>query len=385
MLHALTGLRAFAAAWVVLYHFRADIKLLAPSLEPLWPLLDSGYAGVDVFFVLSGFIISYTYLSRLGRPAGSETGRYLWLRLARLYPVHLFMLAIFAVILVPGGFREARPADILTNLTSEDFFRQILLMHAWTTDGNHAWNYPAWSISSEWFAYLVFPIAALGLARVVRARSALLGFAASNLFNLATFAIIAAAGYQGEIILVRIVGEFAAGCFLYLLWRQGWGSAAPWALLTPVFAVAAGAVTMWVSSMDEVAPVVAAPLYGGLIYGLSLQRDVLSRLLSTRLLVYAGEASYALYMTHAVVQRFAWEYIPATDFTGDSRAVRAAVLAAYALLLGVAAILTYEVIEKPSREWMRKLRLRRQPRTAEPALVIGLAEEPAPGQRTGGA
>ena len=255
MLDALTGLRALASAWVVLYHFRDDIKLLAPTSEPLWPLLDSGYAGVDVFFVLSGFIISYTYLSRLSTPNARESGRFLWLRLARLYPVHLFTLLIFAVIIAPGGVRDASLADIWANLTSGDFFRQLFLVHAWGTDGNHAWNYPAWSISSEWFAYLLFPLAALGLIRIANSRQAIGGFVASNVFNIATFLLIAAIGMQGEIIGVRIIGEFAAGCFLYLLWRQRWGFDLRWDLLTPALAVAAGAVTMWVATFSDIAPV----------------------------------------------------------------------------------------------------------------------------------
>jgi peptidoglycan/LPS O-acetylase OafA/YrhL len=389
MLNALTGLRAFAAAWVVFYHFRADIKLLFPTADFAWPLLDSGYAGVDVFFVLSGFIISYTYLERLRRPGGTATGKFLWYRLARIYPVHLFTLALFAFIVAPGNVQDASLADITANITSEDFYRQILLLHAWGTDGNHAWNYPAWSISSEWFAYLLFPVAALGLVRVRRAGAAAAGFVAAHAFNIATFAWIAAAGYQGDIILVRIVGEFAAGCFLFLLWQRGWGFSLPWAILTPLVGVAAGVVTMWVASVDEAAPVVAAPLYSAFIYGLAVDRGVLVRLLATRALVYAGEASYALYMTHAIVQRFTWEYLPATDYAADGRLIRLGILGAYAALLALAAILTYELVERPSRDWMRQA-LSRLPRprqrAADPVIGRPLSEEPISGRTpTGGA
>lgn len=375
MLDALTGLRAFAAAWVVLYHFRADIKALAPTADWLWPLLDSGYAGVDVFFVLSGFIIAYTYLDRLSHPNAGQAGRFLWYRLARLYPVHLFTLAIFAVIVTPGSFRDAGLSQVVANITTDEFLRQLLMVHAWGTNGNIAWNYPAWSISSEWFAYLLFPFVALGLARLRRPLQACWGFVLSNVFNVATFAWIALAGMEGEIILVRIVGEFAAGCFLFLLWRQGWRFEAPWPLLTPLFALASAAVTIAVAQADSVAPVVAAPLYGGLIYGLAIERDILSRILATRLLVYAGEASYALYMVHAIVQRFTWEYLPSAEYVDDTRLVRLGVLFLYAALLALAAIATYEFIERPSRDWMRRVIARSPGPATEPVAVIG-GEEP---------
>ena len=56
---ALTGLRAVAAVWVVLFHYRSDVLALAPALRPLRPLMDAGYLGVVVFIALSGFVLAY--------------------------------------------------------------------------------------------------------------------------------------------------------------------------------------------------------------------------------------------------------------------------------------------------------------------------------------
>ena len=357
MLHGLTGLRAFAASWVVLYHFRADVKLLMPRSEPLWPFMDSGYAGVDVFFVLSGFIITYTYLEQLKEPGRTATLRFLGFRLARIYPVHVFTLAIFAVIVTPGAVSAVGPGDVWRNAASTDFVRQVFLVHGWGWDGNRAWNYPAWSISSEWMAYLAFPVVALGLARVRTLGGAGVGLVASHAFNLASFVLIAQLGMEGEIIGVRIVGEFLAGCFLLLIWRRGWAADARWDRLTPAFLLASVVGTVAANEIGSIAPVLAAPLYCGLIYGLALERDAVSRWLGLRWAIYAGEASYALYMTHAVVQRFVWEYLPAGDYLGSNVAVRAGVLILYVLLLGTAAVATYEAIEKPSRRLVRRLTL----------------------------
>jgi len=357
MLGALTGLRAFAAAWVVLYHFRADIKLLMPRSEPVWPLMDSGYAGVDVFFVLSGFIITYTYLEQLKEPGRAATLRFLGFRLARIYPVHLFTLAVFAVIVTPGSITAAGPSDIWRNIASTDFVRQLVLIHGWGWDGNRAWNYPAWSISSEWMAYLAFPAVALMLGRVRTLGAAGAGLIAAHTFNIASFLVIAGIGMEGDIIGVRIVGEFLAGCFLLLVWRRGWAADARWDRITPALAIASVAGTVAANEIGSIAPVLAAPLYCGLIYGLALERDALSRWLSLRWAVYAGEASYGLYMTHAVVQRFVWEYLPSGDYLGANIVVRGGVLLLYALLLAAAAVATYEAIEKPARVLVRKLTL----------------------------
>jgi peptidoglycan/LPS O-acetylase OafA/YrhL len=370
----LTGLRAFAAAWVVFYHFRADIKVLLPSSKPVWPLFDAGYAGVDVFFVLSGFIIAYTYLDGFSTVAPRRYGRFLWLRLARLYPVHLFTLAIFFFIVTSGSVRDIGVHDLALNLHSTDFWRQIFLVHAWGTTGNHAWNYPAWSISSEAFAYLLFPLAAFGLARVRTTAGSVIGVAASVAFNIGSFLLIAWAGYTGEIILVRIIGEFAAGCFLLLLWRQGALSSWRWDRITPVAAVLAIATTVLVATSSDIAPVVATPLYGLLIFGLAHERGCLARFLGRRSVIYAGEASYSLYMTHAVVQRFVWEALPSAEYSTDGRLIRLGVLGLYAVLLVVAAVLTYEIIEKPARRFMR--RYFREPRTTEPPPLTMSAAGP---------
>src|SRR5437899_1202331 len=63
----LTALRFVAALWVVLFHLQAmQQTFLAPVYELFRPVIANGDLGVDVFFVLSGFIITYTYLDRLG-------------------------------------------------------------------------------------------------------------------------------------------------------------------------------------------------------------------------------------------------------------------------------------------------------------------------------
>lgn len=95
----LTGIRFVAAAWVLLYHLQGPLNTLGVLSIPILPeVMRVGRLGVDLFFALSGFILTHTYLTRLGpRLAGRKTIDFWWLRLARVYPVHLVMLVIAGV------------------------------------------------------------------------------------------------------------------------------------------------------------------------------------------------------------------------------------------------------------------------------------------------
>lgn len=369
----LTGLRLFAAAWVVVYHFRSDLKTLFPSTKPVWPLLDAGYAGVDLFFILSGFIIAYVYLRSFGSPTASSYGRFLWLRLARIWPLHIVTLAIFYVVNFPGSLRDLPARELASGLDNVDLWRQVFLVHAWGRNGNISWNFPAWSISDEWFAYLVFPLAAVFLVRVRNRRGLLAGLIAGLAFNVVSFLLLEWSGYGGKILLLRIVGEFGAGVFLFLLWEQRFLAKLPWHWLTPTAAAIAAVVTTVIAHWHYIAPVAAAPLYAVLILGLAYRSGPLHRFLSRKVIIYGGEASYALYMTHAVALRFLWEYLPVADFTGDSRPVRGLVLLFYAAVIAGGAVLAYEVVERPARGAMRRL-IRPRPQAPvkpreEPALA----------------
>ena len=97
----LTGVRGIAAAWVVLYHFQPQIFALAPELRPLGVVLRGGYFAVDLFFLLSGYIIAYQYLHAFPRGRG-DYGAFLVKRIARIYPLQLVTLVLI-VILVVGG------------------------------------------------------------------------------------------------------------------------------------------------------------------------------------------------------------------------------------------------------------------------------------------
>lgn len=357
---ALTGIRAFAAIWVVLYHFKADLYAIAPGSHrwTSW-LVDNGYLGVDLFFALSGFILSYNYLHRLG---GGWTlkkhGEFLWLRLARVYPVQLFTLNAFVLLLV--GAHVAGFSLHLTNLDTSvrAWVENVFMVQAWWGQ-QESFNGQAWSVSSEWFAYLLFPLAALALIRFRTVVSAAVGVVAAYGVLIAVWVCLYwnQAPY-GANALLRVACEFIGGALLFVIWERTHQQHPDqvWSVLT--FVTLVGMLTaVWKFGALNERAVIVAPLLGILIFTIAMSEDSapLSWLLSTRAAIWGGEVSYCLYMTHGLVQPVINHLFSPSSIAAHGFAVRAAIGVGIALVIAVAAVATYYLIEVPARRRMRRL------------------------------
>ena len=166
----LTGIRAVAALFVVFLHYRNDLETFLPSTKILDPLFSAGDLGVDLFFMLSGFILMLNYEQKFRRFALPEYRKFLWTRLARIYPVHVFTL-FFLTALVLFARHLHQPLHHPEWYTLPAWLQNVFLLQAWTGIAQTlSWNFPAWSISAEWFAYLFFPLAVpvlLGIKRPI--------------------------------------------------------------------------------------------------------------------------------------------------------------------------------------------------------------------------
>lgn len=147
-IRSLTGLRALLAWWIVVFHFGRDF---VP--EGWWMtkgVMSSGYVAVDVFFVLSGFVLMRRYAGTIFEP--SSIRHFYLRRWARIYPVYALSLAIGAA----ASFRKF--SDDLT--TAEGLTRiglELLLLNAWSPLAMFLYNFAAWSLSVEAFFYLLCP------------------------------------------------------------------------------------------------------------------------------------------------------------------------------------------------------------------------------------
>src|SRR6202161_3995096 len=129
------------------------------------PLVAKGYLGVELFFVLSGFILCPVYLDQVA-DGGFRYGSFLWARLARIYPLHLATLAGIGAMAL-AALAAGRVID--PNILSwSSLPANLLLVQAWGYAPQAGWNHPSWSISAEWFAYLSFPVFAIAAAGLRR-------------------------------------------------------------------------------------------------------------------------------------------------------------------------------------------------------------------------
>jgi peptidoglycan/LPS O-acetylase OafA/YrhL len=149
----LTVCRAFFAAWVFIYHIDLHAHFSA-YLGPAAGLIRHGYLGVDGFFLLSGMILARVHPELAYHPEGAF--RFWGRRLARIYPVHLAVILILVVLLVTGLGLGYAPRDP-QRFTAVSLIENLLLIQGWGFSNPLAWNYPAWSVSTEWAGYIAFP------------------------------------------------------------------------------------------------------------------------------------------------------------------------------------------------------------------------------------
>jgi peptidoglycan/LPS O-acetylase OafA/YrhL len=204
----LTICRALFAAWVFAYYLG-----LAHRLGPFAGWLGRGYLGVDGFFLLSGLVLARNHPEFAPRAPGrfaSKAGRFLTRRLARIYPVHVAILCLLAVLLLLAqaqGFSPRTPS----RFGFLPLVENLLLIQGWGFADAGAWNYPSWSISTEWAGYLAFPLLWRALCwceAVVAGQVVLVGFLVLGLLVTANHQSVNFGLSQG---LLRFLPEFLIG------------------------------------------------------------------------------------------------------------------------------------------------------------------------------
>jgi len=343
-LKPLTALRFAAAMWVVCHHFWPHLQGGgAPAL------VGRGYLGVEMFFVLSGFILSHVYLESFGE-GRFRYGAFLWARIARIYPLHLAVLAGLGALAAAAAAAGMQLSGALVDWRALP--ANLLLLHAWGLAPASAWNHPSWSISAEWFAYLAFPAFAWAAWRL-RGRPSLAVIGALILLFGVFAAFRALAGFDlSEATFrwgaLRIVPCFAYGCALWLMWRGQAivrpGDAALWS-------AAFAALIVVLAQMGAPNPVMITA-FGGLILSLASLTSTGSRLLSGRVGVWLGEISYAVYMVC-----FPWLLVYGKAMEKLFGFGEALPLAWWLpLLVGVVplAAVMHHLVERPARSFLRR-------------------------------
>jgi len=264
---------------------------------------------VDLFFVLSGIVISMSYMkSEFG---GFDFREFVARRIARIYPLHLAMLLAFLSFrlmklgLVAIGVLHFAPPEMAVN-NYVSFVVNLLLLQASGVISYISWNGPSWSISAEFYTYLLFAAVVLAAQAV---RSARLIYALSVLLVVGSLGVILfvlrmeSLDFHYQFGIVRCVLSFFIGVLTVRAVAMVRPGVSP--LLQSVVQSGAAATAIliisvvgWLPAISFVAPVVFAILLGSLMV---FPHRRLPELLTVKPLVWLGKRSYSIYMVHALV------------------------------------------------------------------------------------
>ena len=287
---AFTALRGLAAWWVAIYHFDEVL----PVHGPFERFIVNGPLAVDLFFVMSGYVMALSYGAAFESGISWRGyGRFMGLRLARIYPLHIVMLIGF--LSVPIALELTGRPPLWGHLQPDAFVASVFLVQNWF-NGDLDWNVPAWSISTELMFYLLFPAAVFLLAKVVRNIGLVLLAGVATLLFLAL--AFGSASYTDEFGLMRCLPECLLGMLLFHSARLApmgpTGSAG-------LFCVSIGAMGLDAARLgtDQATMPLA---FACLLWSLTEPRFWVSRLLSNPVLLWLGRVSFSTYLAHFLVK-----------------------------------------------------------------------------------
>jgi peptidoglycan/LPS O-acetylase OafA/YrhL len=341
--------RGIAACMVALMHVSAysHIEQLA--------LVRNAYLFVDFFFVLSGFVIASTYQDRIA--GGFSVGRFMLLRLGRLYPLHIAVLAAFWAYDFPSADRAGTA------------FSHLLLVHSLGEVQPTLWNVPSWSISTELFVYLAFALAVSGT------RGKMERFLALTLVALpiVIYVINGDMSATHRVGLIRCLYGFAAGAAAWHVFRR-FPDRLPSSTAAEAWVVVA--VLVFVMGFGRHPLSIAAPaVFAATVLVFARQAGTVSRILARGPFLFLGTISYSIYMTHYFIARRSVELVafakaqgvPFFDALGADRWAGDVALVVYLIVVIAVSAATYRSIEAPCREWIRRVAQRRSGPARAPA------------------
>jgi len=381
--------RGLAACMVALFHLDAYSHLYSV------PFLRNSWLFVDFFFVLSGFVIAANYQQRL--LDGFGVGRFLLLRLGRLYPLHFAMLMLFMAwdllrvlgrVLSPS-LSPANPVALFSTPSEAPgtILANLLLVQSLHLYDFLTWNLASWSISTEFYTYVVFAACLIGLRRHA--------WIAVVLAMIGGPILIAMLSERGMNIhydwgIIRCVYGFAAGAVSWNLYRKWNGELRKWLSGSMVEWGALGLVVVFVSTAGTTLLSIAAPyVFALVVLAFAFEAGTASAILKLRPMVFLGTISYSIYMTHVFVAKRLfdagyqldkrWHINPFTHQTIDGGDVQFLgtrlwhgdiVYAIYLAAIIVMSYFTYRWIEKPAREWVRDRVLGRRQRAVSSSGIV---------------
>ncbi|RWA76689.1 acyltransferase [Mesorhizobium sp.] len=369
--------RGICALLVALFHFPTTSMISQSAF------VGGSYLFVDFFFVLSGFVIASSYGGRLSEPDG--LARFALVRFGRIYPLHLLMLAAFvafeaARLVLPALHGGSGAAPFTDGFGLKSLIANLLLLQGVGVEDHLSWNAPSWSISAEFFTYLLF-------AGVVFAtgRRAWIWFVAAAVT--APFFLLAFSTRHMDVSFdfgfIRCLYGFSLGALL--AWfqhdsiaeaRQALAGGAGRAVWTLAELVMIAVIGVFVSAAGTNDAGIAAPLVFALaLYLFAHEGGLISAALRSRPMLLLGSLSYSIYMVHIFVQarminagglierKLGLGVVGDMTLRGDqvtgfgvaSPWIAFAALMAMLIAVIVASWVSWRFVEMPALAWFRRL------------------------------
>lgn len=377
---------------MVIHHLLLMPTFLAAFPHNAWincSFFRSAWLLVDLFFVLSGIVMSLSYVDgEFGRFSLRE---FMVRRLARVYPLHIVMLfanllfRLLRIGLVMAGVVAAAPAAFEVN-NAYSFFLNLLLLHSMGFIDYLSWNAPSWSISVEFYTYLVFGLIVLIAQQM---RSLLWFYVLSGLLAVGSLGVIVflldkrSLGLQTDFGILRCFVSFFLGVLTVRIVKFSPGKLRP--AMQGLLQLIAMIASIAIVSLAEANPALTflAPLTFAVFLGSLLAYPnalVVPRILVASPLVWLGRRSYSIYMVHALVVLFAEYFVrgvgPRPIAALDS--IAPGLPATLNLVVSLAAVLavshfTYLYVEIPAGKFLRNVLGGRPHLSASPA--VGAANE----------
>ncbi|MFI5754730.1 acyltransferase family protein [Streptomyces sp. NPDC051569] len=369
-LPSLTGLRFWAALLVVLYHLSRSVGTIPGISDAVW----YGRSGVTFFFVLSGFVLAWTYDGK-----AVPVPVFLWRRFARIWPMLVVGVALSVAVYVAIGHPVSRAAVVANLLGIHAWFPVAVIYKG----GNPA----AWSLSDEAWFYLIFP-ALLALFAKRRARVwawTVVGLSAAAVgLWLASSQLSAGSRVwaMDYLPLTRSL-QFVIGVVAGLAVKRGWRPPVP---LTVAAALVAGwhlALVPWSHAVPDAqwyspytaSQLLSAPLFAALICAAARADQEGRRTgLGGRWMIRLGHWSFAWYLIHEIVLRSV-----VYGYGHPAPGIRTVAVWLFVIVVSLAlAGLCYQLIENPAERLLRRI----GPSSAPKAEHGAGLPAPAPARRS---
>ena len=370
----LTPLRGIAALLTVIYH--ADI-LVNFTLSTHFTVLRRMHVMVDFFFILSGFIMCHVYGDRFSRGiTRKEFKKFTIARFSRVYPLHLFTLLYVLVMFGISGYLGIPKSIVQIENSGYSFITNLLLLQSMNLHQWFTWVHASWSISTEWWAYMLFPFLVIPFMKLKPAGRFIVCLLCFGGYLFISYFIVPIVTVPPSIPFVavnpadisinvsyqygflRCLFGFILGMMMYQGYRDGWGKK----VLANGSAIALLAIAVFGTLQLNTADIITVSFFPLLILSGSYGSKSMNALFTSKPFQRLGDWSFSIYLVHqpimfTVMNISLYHHWSIGDFSAQPPSLFMAgiITVCFVMVTLITAYLSYTLVEVPARKWLNKI------------------------------